>query len=363
MNSDFHYYGTYAAARLAGYERSEAKTIAYYAQFVDECSKDFLTNYGLADETPTVQSDAELRALFTDLHKYTAEELKEAAQTWGAFHFLPGNIDNEIAPEGMSDQQQLVFKRLCMPNSILLHQTVRNAQANGTLPAIGMAMHILADTWAHCYFAGIPVKFINDATGDVYEVDGGSNTKLVFTWDTFADNLSQNHYSCTPPNPLRDQSITYLGHGRMGHLPDYGFMRYRYVPAWNNGAEVIKDNPGYFMNAFCQMITAMRYIRGAAEEFRLDDYADSGQDTRDRIQSVICTRKADTSEEWKDFILHYLSFEDEAGGGIEEFRKETCAEEYLAAGNKSTTSLYKFLKAAKDHEEFVTNVVGEYTGM
>ena len=40
MNMDFHYYATYLAARVAGYEKEEAKTIAYAAQYVDERSEE-----------------------------------------------------------------------------------------------------------------------------------------------------------------------------------------------------------------------------------------------------------------------------------------------------------------------------------
>ena len=36
MQTDMHYYGTYAIARLAGFDVTEAKTIAYAAQYVDD---------------------------------------------------------------------------------------------------------------------------------------------------------------------------------------------------------------------------------------------------------------------------------------------------------------------------------------
>lgn len=42
MNLDFHYYGTYCAAMEAGYAKEEAKKIAYFAQFVDECTATLL---------------------------------------------------------------------------------------------------------------------------------------------------------------------------------------------------------------------------------------------------------------------------------------------------------------------------------
>ena len=40
-----------------------------------------------------------------------------------------------------------------------------------------------------------------------------------------------------------ETSVMNLGHGRAGHLPDYSFMRYKYLPAWGDYEECIKDNP------------------------------------------------------------------------------------------------------------------------
>ena len=40
-----------------------------------------------------------------------------------------------------------------------------------------------------------------------------------------------------------ENAIMNLGHGRCGHFPDYSFARYRYMPAWAEYREVIKDNP------------------------------------------------------------------------------------------------------------------------
>ena len=43
MQKDFHYYATYAAAYIAGYSHEESMAICYSAQFVDWCSKTFLS--------------------------------------------------------------------------------------------------------------------------------------------------------------------------------------------------------------------------------------------------------------------------------------------------------------------------------
>ena len=59
MNMDFHYYATYLAARVAGYEKEEAKTIACAAQYVDESDAGMIDKKllpGMAETTPTIES-------------------------------------------------------------------------------------------------------------------------------------------------------------------------------------------------------------------------------------------------------------------------------------------------------------------
>ncbi|WP_009906059.1 DUF6765 family protein [Clostridioides difficile] len=60
MNLDFHYYGTYLAAKVAGYNDTDAKTIAYAAQYVDESDKSMIlddVNFTL----PTIQTNLEFK--------------------------------------------------------------------------------------------------------------------------------------------------------------------------------------------------------------------------------------------------------------------------------------------------------------
>ena len=363
MNLDFHYYGTYCAARLAGYERAQAVEIAYYAQFVDECSETLLRSIPIESSrlVPTVQSDKEMSSQLLDPHDYTPQELKKVCEIWSPFHFLPGNTDDHISDSRLNRIQAIELRRLCQTDSPLVERIVENAKVNGSLAAIGMTMHILADTWAHCYFAGIPAKYINDATGDVFELSGGKRTKLTFMYDPiFPDNLSKNHYSCSPINPIRDRSIVYLGHGRMGHLPDYGFMKYAYCPVWRDGQELIKDNPQFFLNAFCQMITAMQYIRGSIASFHTDVYAQLGNVTEQQIKNIIQTRKIESSAEWQAFIADGLSGEDSREGAIPVFQAQQCISQYLAAQNKEATGLVQFLDAAKAHVIEVNRAAGAY---
>lgn len=83
MNLDFHYYGTYCAAMEAGYAKEEAKKIAYFAQFVDECTATLLEKNGIKKGkdlyVPTVQSGDELAAIGSNPKAFTEGEIRTIA--------------------------------------------------------------------------------------------------------------------------------------------------------------------------------------------------------------------------------------------------------------------------------------------
>ena len=102
------------------------------------------------------------------------------------------------------------------------------------LEMIGLRMHVIADTWAHSYFAGVPEWFLNeidlaagieefyDEEWDPIQLGGDLDDPLTYT------------YSSYPTTLPRYVSPFYLGHGKLGHIPDYGYIRYRYHPLWKN---------------------------------------------------------------------------------------------------------------------------------
>ena len=57
MQEDFHYYATYCAAYLAGYDHEECLDISRSAQFVDFCSKTFLQKIKAPLSAATTQTD------------------------------------------------------------------------------------------------------------------------------------------------------------------------------------------------------------------------------------------------------------------------------------------------------------------
>ncbi len=88
-----------------------------------------------------------------------------------------------------------------------------------------------------------------------------------------------------------------LGHGRAGHLPDYSSVKYRYLPAWGQYEEIIKDNPSDYMHAFCQMIYVIKYLRGEHEDFVVNTYDEEAVAAgEERVDNA----KADADEAGKE---------------------------------------------------------------
>ncbi|MBQ1506886.1 MAG: hypothetical protein IIZ36_00485 [Ruminococcus sp.] len=353
MNSDFHYYATYCAAVLAGYSHDDALAIAYSDCFVDSCSRTMLSKLKAPPSAATTQLNLELMDARTDI-----SGLQDITRIWSSFHFLPFDLYAE-PKKRCSRRYKAKFRLICNPNGELVKSTVMLAK-NKTPQAVGVAMHVLSDTWAHRYFAGTPSLVINNPYKTFYELipgeNGFSERKINFRHSASApDDLDKSVYTSSLYSSS-ENSIMNLGHGRAGHLPDYCFIRYRFLPAWGNYEEITKDNPTDFKNAFCQMIYAMKFLRGEFEEFELDKYdrnAVSGFE--DDIDGILRRRQPDSSEDWKKLAKRL------SGGIPEPYSAEKYQEEYRAAerDNKDNTFLGKFILAALAQKGMVTNKIYE----
>ena len=173
MNADFHYYATYCASLIAGFSNKDAEKIAYAANFVDCCTVTMLKKCGAPKSAATTQSQLELADFDTDFLS-----LREITRIWASFHFLPGDLYAPIKHGWFNYKRK--YKIICKPNGALLKDTVELAK-NESLEAIGIAMHILADTWAHQNFAGTPSLVINNVDSHVYEMYGNQDFRISFS--------------------------------------------------------------------------------------------------------------------------------------------------------------------------------------
>ena len=177
MQMDFHYYATYCAAFLAGYDHEESLDIAYSAQFVDCCTRTLLSKLKAPLSAATTQLQLEMMNARTDL-----VGLQDITRIWASFHFLPGDLYAPVKKAARVYKYK--YRLICNPNGSLLVDTVKLAKG-GSLQAVGIAMHVLADTWAHRYFAGTPSLVINNTNSYFYELlPDGTQRPVTFRHST-----------------------------------------------------------------------------------------------------------------------------------------------------------------------------------
>ncbi len=346
MQEDFHYYATYCAAFLAGYSHEESMQICYSAQFVDLCSRTLLSKLKGPKDAATTQLQLELMDARTDIIG-----LMDITRIWASFHFLPQNL--YARKPKRTKRYMNKYRLICGPNGELVKKTVCLAK-DKPLQSVGIAMHVLADTWAHSYFAGTPSLVINNTDREFYEVlqteEGLRERQIKFRHNPSAPDDLQNGLYTNSLYQRSENNIMNLGHGRAGHLPDYSFVTYRYLPAWNDYKMIEKNNPSDYLHAFCQMICAMQYLRGEREDFETDRYAfDTIASLKERIMQIIETRQLSASGDWKALG------EELSGETVEDFDLEKYQDEYLraSADDKPNTYLGKFFAGAIAHKGMV----------
>lgn len=348
MQIDFHYYATFLAAYLAGYSHEDSLAIAYSAQFVDCCSETVVKKVHAPLSAVTTQLQGEMMEARTDIIG-----LQNITRIWASFHFLPYDLYAPV--KALSRTYKNKYRLICKPNSDLVIKTVQLAK-DKDLESIGIAMHVLADTWAHAYFAGTPSQVINNTDFEFYEVVDDTELRIHFRHSLASQDDLKNHLYTNSINNGSEHTIMNLGHGRAGHLPDYSFAHYKYQPAWGNYDVIDKDNPSDYLHAFCQMIYALKYLKGDFESFEKDIYDfDAISDYKSRIETILRTRQLDSSADWKALG------EEISGCEVIPFDIHTYQTDYLNASQdaKDLTPLGRFIIAALRQKSMVTNAIFE----
>ena len=345
MNKDFHYFATCSAAYFAGYSFEESIRIAHADFFVDLCTENFLSSVGGPKSAATTQHAAELASADTSMMG-----LHDITRIWASFHFLPQDLYAERKIR--SRRYMHKYRLICGPNGELVKRTVELAK-DKSLEAVGLAMHVLADTWAHRYFAGTPSLVINNTTDYFYEEIDGERRQIRFKRGLGADDPEKSVYVSSIYQGS-ESSIMNLGHGRAGHLPDYSFIKYIYLPAWGDYAELRKDNPSDFMNAYAQVVYALKFLHGDVDEFELEKYAfEDIEEHRETIENIIGKRQIDSSGDWKAFA-ESLFGQEIPDPDFEDFKKEfkDASEE-----EKRDSFLGRFFLASLAQKSMVTNAI------
>lgn len=347
MDQDFHYYGTYYAARCGGFEKDSAALIAKAANFIDFFNETTYAAYWKLVSNTSKSSNYVIQAEM-DCPRYTFQSgifstaVAPEDGLWCSYHFTPGNYDDpqnspsreevhgaelaKILPAFIkrdTNQGMEVLKKypadkaarymqdlkhgnlLNRPQSALSRKIIKDAilcatsdtrlaailgyAAGGTyllsqdrarllqrfkLILLGVRAHVIADTWAHQDFCGIsnvlntywdvnynpaswnPANWGYGRQSIDYDDGTGSGWKNTV--------LSVSNKAGHPNLEAVPNGTSYLGHGWMGHLPDFSFLKYRYKPCWSNpsGAKIERDNPTEYKSAWLELLSLMTQANG-----------------------------------------------------------------------------------------------------
>jgi len=408
MNKDCHYCGTYYLARMAGFDSEEALQIAWAAETVDECHLETMKNLIEMSESMSIRREFDTCFILTILdtfddlrHVFSVNALTENSdeQTtialtgvrsiWMPFHFLPGNwkktlkynqmeyyngtdrsfmsMDNPHQSQNMHD-----WGLMCRTSSETCWSMIQNAKkqyhewkdVNNSLAlnAIGIAMHVLADTWSHEFFVGSPNKLINFAEFHYNSaiVRGQSTAPLA------AVSISDYTYDAT-------------GHGPAGCGPDIPYLDNRYIlrhPFLDRCAEgariKVRDNQKRFLNGFAQMLQALRYIKSPMDpetdtQSRTDilEGYEKVKGELTQVKELFNNIKVERYQ--TDVSSYYVFNHPDVDEGIQNWKdliRNTYKEE-LVDYDLMRTGIYgviHFMNAAKKHREAVIKFIEDKIG-
>ena len=236
MQGDMHFYGTYALARIAGFQPGQARTVATAAQFVNDAVETgpvYLRGRAYILPVASAHSLLELGDRFDRMDQW---------RVWVPFHFLPGG-------RGALAEDRLV----CLwgdPGNEAADAVIRLALKAGAdkvgfaLHLLGIVAHTLEDTYAHYGFSGIAHgnNRIDERTVNALNAQT-MRPHIEKTFDSFRERLSASF-----------EEVTLLGHAGAATFPDRPYLKwsFRYEtppPVAADYLEGPRDNPATYMRA------------------------------------------------------------------------------------------------------------------
>lgn len=260
MKKDFHYYCIAVLAEAAGFVKKDALTIAYASQYVDNATESEPIRVGKLMFDPVRTAHMGLKAFDWAVQK----------RVYIPFHFIPPKSieapHDSFVTQPNSEFARAIFDEACKGRTKKLRRLCR----------MGVALHTLADTWAHQGFSGR-----RDNENDVEKIRIRKDGKR---WSRpFLENILLD----IPPQ---------IGHAEAGVFPDQPFLTWKYLRKAAN-VDVQRNNTDEFLKAAKTIYDLLRGIKKTKSDKPIP---------WKRIQPRIKKRLADTSddharcENWKD---------------------------------------------------------------
>lgn len=348
MDQDFHYYGTYHAAKTSGFDGDDATLIARAANFIDFFNEtSYAAYWKLVSDTQKTKNYNIVASM--DYPRYTFQGgmfstgLAPEDGLWCSYHFTPGNYADpphtpsretvhgaDVASHlsqfatrdtngGKAELEKYpnvglrkkylndlnYGKLLNRPQSALSRQLIMDAihcatdnnrlvsilghAAGGSyilehnrddnlrrfrLILLGVRAHVIADTWAHQDFSGI-----GSVLNTYWDVNFNPTSWNPNNWGVGRQSIDYDDSTTsgwknavlssakklTNPNlEAVPNATSYLGHGWMGHLPDFSFVKFRYKPCWADPthAAIERDNPTEYKQAWLELVSLFTQANG-----------------------------------------------------------------------------------------------------
>lgn len=254
MMSDFHYECIRVLAHRAGFDAAESEILAYASQYTDHATEHKPIQ---VKNLPLEARPQIVRGLFNPV--CTAHEALQYVTQWKSqdaqrkvyisFHFVPPSAYSTKAP----------FDFIVQPDSELVRHWVTQAlddcatatEGSATrlscLIRAGIALHSLADTWAHQGFSGR----WSPSDNDVQERQVWTNGQ----WQSLPLHASM----------VLDAAPD-VGHAEVGEMADDGALRFRYRRA-SNRVLVVRDNPTEYLQAAGTIYALLRACKSSADDW------------------------------------------------------------------------------------------------
>lgn len=180
MQKDFHYYCIAVLANKAGFSKEDALTIAYASAYVD--NQDNYQTYYFDDEEyePVRTAHVGIKAFQWHIKR----------DVFIPFHFLPSE-------EGIGKKHGLIVKPFPKIAERIFNEALKEEDKKLKLIRIGVALHTIADTWAHQGFSGIKHDE-NKVKNLSIELNGITKT---FNPNPEFINIGHAIVDCNPDNP------------------------------------------------------------------------------------------------------------------------------------------------------------------
>lgn len=247
MNIDFHLYGTYVAALIAGCENTEAKNIAFSAQMVDDFTED-ISHTGF---TATSTKDIVIKNFYEFLTNSddSIDKLVNLCKSWMVFHFIPGVSIPGLLVDGdtVTDKSSLFCALGGEPINFLIQND--DSPLYNSPVSLGIGCHMYADVYAHMCFSGLVTR--NPVLAKkVLILEGDTDEEI-----DLPDYLGHLPFAASYAFP----GGIFMGHGIAGHYPDISTVKLKYVWDSSDGETVfVKDNTEIFACAFSELIRIIK---------------------------------------------------------------------------------------------------------